>query len=156
MKSWINGEWGNIFFNRKSPGSSGKILCADVHKAHKKESVNKMLGNAWEKIKANPEMIIRSFKKCGITTAADGSEDDQVHIEGVEGYAMPLPEKEFHLESSSDDDDNDENYMLCYFSSYCVVSNNEEQTNSCNWLFCLKKCKLFLLFIFMYKPTPFS
>ena len=33
MKCWINEEWGNMFFNPATPESSGKILCADVHRA---------------------------------------------------------------------------------------------------------------------------
>ena len=33
MKCWINEEWGNMFFNPTTPESSGKILCADVHRA---------------------------------------------------------------------------------------------------------------------------
>lgn len=52
-------------------------------------------------------MVIRSFVKCGITTNVDGSEDDQVNIRELEGYKMPLPEEEFHLETSSEEDDDD-------------------------------------------------
>ena len=29
---------------------------------------------------------MRSFKKCGISTAADGSEDFEIHLEGFEDY----------------------------------------------------------------------
>ena len=67
----------------------------------------KWVGNAWEKLYENKDMIIRSFVKCGITSNVDGSEDDQVNIRGLEGYKMPLPEEEFHLETSSEEDDDD-------------------------------------------------
>ena len=43
MESWINEEWGNIFFNTATPGSSGKILCADLHIAQQTDTVKKML-----------------------------------------------------------------------------------------------------------------
>ena len=33
-------------------------------------------------------MIERSFKKCGISVAADGSEDFEIHLEGVENYRV--------------------------------------------------------------------
>ena len=33
-------------------------------------------------------MIVRSFKKCGISIAADGSEDFEVHLEGLEDYQV--------------------------------------------------------------------
>ena len=34
-------------------------------------------------------MIVRSFQKCGISTALDGSEESLVNIEGVANYKMP-------------------------------------------------------------------
>ena len=50
-------------------------------------------------------MVIRSFKKCGITTNVDGTENHEVDIRGLDGYIMPLPEEEFHLETDSDSED---------------------------------------------------
>lgn len=171
MKQWVCEEWGNIFTNPVSPGSSGKILVADVHTAQQTDEVKRLLvnkktvlvnvppgctsrvqpldvsvnkpfknlvreqfekhldenldkyvdgkltaserrvlttkwvANAWQKVSENKDMIIRSFVKCGITCKLDGSEDDQVNIRGLESYTMPLPEEEFHLESSDEDDD---------------------------------------------------
>ena len=43
MKCWINEEWGNMFFNPVTPESSGKILCADVHRAQQTATVKRML-----------------------------------------------------------------------------------------------------------------
>ena len=31
MKKWISEQWGNIFINPPTTGSTGKILVADVH-----------------------------------------------------------------------------------------------------------------------------
>ena len=54
----------------------------------------KWVGKAWEEISAK-DMIIRSFKKCGISVAVDGSEDDQINIETLNDYIV----------GESDDDD---------------------------------------------------
>ena len=180
-----------MFFNPATPESSGKMLCADVHRAQQTDTVKKMLqlqakkkilvnvplgctskvqpldvsinkpfkdymcvqfekhrnenlklylenkltasqrrvlitkwaADVWEKVKANKEMIIRSFNKCGITTAVDGSEDDQVNVEGIE-YVMPQPEEEFHLESSSEEDQGDDSGS----SSYDVLSSESDSS----------------------------
>ena len=36
----------------------------------------------------NKEMIVRSFKKCEISVAPDGSEDSEIHLEGLEDYQV--------------------------------------------------------------------
>ena len=46
------------------------------------------VGQAWEEISADKEMIIRSFKKCGISIPVDGSENSQVHIHCLKDYAI--------------------------------------------------------------------
>ena len=35
------------------------------------------------------DSIIRSFKKCGLSVALDGSENDEANIEGLPEYQMP-------------------------------------------------------------------
>ena len=44
-------------------------------------------------------MITRSFRKCGISIAVDGSEDEVININGVDDYTVGS------MESSDDDDD---------------------------------------------------
>ena len=46
------------------------------------------VGQAWEEVSANKEMLKRSFRKCGIALAIDGSQDDEINIEGVEMYEV--------------------------------------------------------------------
>lgn len=46
------------------------------------------VGEAWEELARNKEMIAQSFKKCGISVAADGSEDSEIHLEGLEDYQI--------------------------------------------------------------------
>ena len=43
MKTWINNDWGSVFFNPPTPGSDGKILIADVHRAQQTETVKRYL-----------------------------------------------------------------------------------------------------------------
>ena len=44
------------------------------------------VGDAWEELSKDSHIAVRSFKKCGISTAADGSEDFEIHLEGLEDY----------------------------------------------------------------------
>ena len=45
MKEWTANEWANYFTNPPTPGSSGKILVADVHRAQQTANVKKLLQN---------------------------------------------------------------------------------------------------------------
>lgn len=59
----------------------------------------KWVGQAWEELSAKKDMIIRSFKKCGISVPIDGSEDDDINIIGLEEYEVGASEDE-----ATDDD----------------------------------------------------
>ena len=50
--------------------------------------ISKWVGEAWEELSQNKEVAVRSFKKCGISVAADGSEDFEIHLEGLEDYEV--------------------------------------------------------------------
>ena len=56
--------------------SSGK------KRAPSKELVLQWVNKAWQEIPA--ELVIRSFKSCGISNALDGTEDDAVYEEESE------------------------------------------------------------------------
>ena len=70
--------------------------------------LTKWVGDAWEELLKNKDMIERSFKKCGISVAADGSEDFEIHFEGVEDYRVnaddALSDTEDSFACVSDDD----------------------------------------------------
>ena len=38
-KSWVSEDWGNRFLNPATPGSTGKILFPDIHRAQQTSSV---------------------------------------------------------------------------------------------------------------------
>ena len=46
MKDWIKTEWSNYFRNPPMPGSTGKILVADVHRAQQTTTVKTFLNRA--------------------------------------------------------------------------------------------------------------
>ena len=52
--------------------------------------LKKWVGAAWEELVQDKEIAVRSFKKCGISVAADGSEDFEIHLEGqgLEDYKI--------------------------------------------------------------------
>ena len=72
--------------------------------------MTKWVGKAWFKVGEMKDSIIRSFKKCGLSVALDGSENDEVSIEGLSEYQMPpvfVQDNEYVL----DDDDESEKKM---------------------------------------------
>lgn len=51
--------------------------------------LTKWIGMAsWAETSSKKEMIQRSFKKCGISVAIDGSEDKDINTEGLDGYTV--------------------------------------------------------------------
>ena len=66
--------------------------------------ITKWVSAAWSEMLKKEDMISRSFKKCGITLALDGSENADLNIiEGLEDYKMLPAEEayEFQLQSVS-------------------------------------------------------
>ena len=53
------------------------------------------VGQAWEEVSADKEMVKRSFRKCGIAVAIDGSEDSEINIPGIEDYAVEEDDDEY-------------------------------------------------------------
>ena len=71
-----------------------------------KELVLQWVNKAWQEIHA--ELVIRSFKSCGISNALDGTEDDAVYEEESESrdvlYADDELDNEFDTDSESEDE----------------------------------------------------
>ena len=51
--------------------------------------MTKWVGEAWSKVGKMKDSMILSFKKCGLSVALDGSENDEVNIEDLLEYQMP-------------------------------------------------------------------
>ena len=58
----------------------------DISASARRILFTQWVGQAWEEVSADKEMIIRRFKKCGIALAIDGSEDEEINIQGIDGY----------------------------------------------------------------------
>ena len=43
--------------------------------------LTKWVGSAWQEVSSKIEMIIRPFRKCGISLSIDGAEDDEINVE---------------------------------------------------------------------------
>lgn len=73
--------------------------------------ITKWVGEAWARHSQKKDMTKRAFKKCGVSTAIDGSEDSCISIRGLEGYTVRSAESEglFELDTSDDEYSDDEN-----------------------------------------------
>ena len=53
----------------------------------------KLVGDAWESVKKQKDLIKHSFKKYGLSRNLDSGEDALINIKNIVGYKMPLPER---------------------------------------------------------------
>ena len=78
----------------------------DINASERRILFTKWVGEAWERQSAKKEMVTRSFRKCGIAVAIDGSE---IYIEGIDDYAIEDEEdEEFTDEDPFDDIENED------------------------------------------------
>ena len=66
------------------------------------------VGNAWDQICSNGEMVKCSYKKCGMNVYIDGSENLLLHLKGIIEYVLPKPNEKFCVNSSTDKNDTSE------------------------------------------------
>ena len=74
-------------------------------RAPSKETVLRWIDRAWSEIPV--DLIVRSFKSCGINNALDGTEDDAVwdDEEGEADDADEAVDNEFETDSEAEDDE---------------------------------------------------
>lgn len=65
----------------------------------------KWVGAAWEEVSSNKDMIIHSFRVCGIAVAIDGSADSEIHIKDLEDYSIGSDESSDSAEEATDSDE---------------------------------------------------
>ena len=87
-------------------------------------SAGNWVGKAWTEVGSNRDMVVRSFKKCGISLSLDGSENGEVHIESIKEYELPTANEitEFELDSESEIEDDEDNFEV---TDSCSSSKNE-------------------------------
>ena len=71
--------------------------------------LTKWIGQAWEEVSANKDMVIRGFWKCGISIAIDGSEDNEINIKDLENYEIESDDDDPFATSDDDDSSSDGN-----------------------------------------------
>ena len=67
------------------------------------------VGQAWDEVSSDEEMVVRSFRKVGIALPIDGSEDkDEINITGLEDYVITEEDSDGDDESEEGEGDEDE------------------------------------------------
>ena len=70
--------------------------------------MTKWIGQAWEEVSTNKDAVVRGFKKCGISLAINGAEDDEINIDGIENDKVESDDDPFATSDDSDSStDND-------------------------------------------------
>jgi hypothetical protein len=72
-----------------------------INASERRVLFTKWVGAAWEELSSKTEMIVRSFEKCGISVAPDGSEDEKINVNGLEDYSV---ESDYDVESDDSED----------------------------------------------------
>ena len=67
----------------------GQYVDGKINASQRRVLMIKWVGEAWSKVGKMKNSTIRSFKKCDLSVALDGSENDEVNIEGLPEYQMP-------------------------------------------------------------------
>ena len=65
-----------------------------INASERRVLFTKWVGAAWEELSSKTDMIVRSFEKCGISVAPDGSEDEKINIIGLEDYNVESDDNE--------------------------------------------------------------
>jgi len=69
--------------------------------------LTKWIGQAWEQVAADKDMVIRGFKKCGVSVTIDGPEGNKIHIKDLKDYDVESDDDPFvssELEDGSESD----------------------------------------------------
>ena len=99
--------------------TKGKISASE-----RRALVTEWVGKAWTEVGSNRDMVVRSFKKCGISLSLDGSENGEIRIESIEEYESPTANEitEFELDSEDEIEDDEDNFEV---TDSCSSSKNE-------------------------------
>ena len=109
----VNGPYKNIvktLYEKHMQENLEKYVNSKFTASDRRVLMTKWCGQAWQEL--DSALVKRGFKKCGISTEVDGSENHLVRIENIPDYEMPINEsidsdEEYSL--LSDDDDSEPN-----------------------------------------------
>ena len=89
----------------------GQYVDGKINASQRRVLMTKWVGEVWSKVGKMKGSIIHSFKKCGLSVALDGSENDEFMIEGLPEYQMPsalVQDNEYVLDDDDDSEKEDE------------------------------------------------
>lgn len=89
------------------PKNSDYYVHGTIKVGEKRVLLTKWVGQVWEEISGNKDMICRSFRKCSIYLPINGSGDTDIHIEGLTDYTVGT-EHEDETEDETEDDTEDQ------------------------------------------------
>ena len=69
----------------------------EISASERRVLVTKWVGKATTEVGSNRDMVVRSFKKCGISLSLDGFENEEIHIESIEEYELPTAKSAFEI-----------------------------------------------------------
>ena len=90
----------NAFATQHLQEHLNKYLHGKFTAGEQRVHFTKWIGEVWAEMTSKQEMIQRAFRKCGISVAVDGSEDDEIHIEGLEDYTVDTDDE--HTDTGDD------------------------------------------------------
>ena len=109
------------------------MLNGKINASQRRVLITKWVGEAWSKVGKMKDSIIRSFKTCGLSVALDGSQNDEVNIEGLPEYQMPsafVQDNEYVLDDDNESEkegedkgnaENEEEYEILIHSDLPIV-----------------------------------
>ena len=62
-----------------------------INASQRRVLIKKLVGEEWSKFGKMKDFILHSFKRCGLSVALDGSESDEVNIEGCQNIKCHQP-----------------------------------------------------------------
>ena len=71
--------------------------------------MTKWCGKAWER--KSRSSVVNEFKKCGLNISVGGSENQEVNIEKIPSYQIPLDDDELKEEYTLHDDGDGDDYV---------------------------------------------
>ena len=84
-----------------------KLKVIQITASERRVIFTKWVGTAWEEISSKKDLIINSFKVCGISVAIDGSEDSKISIKDLEDYTVGSDDSSDSSDSEELTDDED-------------------------------------------------
>ena len=99
--------------------------------------LTKWLGQAWEEVSTDKDAVVRGFKKCKISVAVNGAEDDEINIKGFENYKVESDDDPFATSDDSDSSTDNDSLISALISGDEIeedgLNSSDEEDNGENF-----------------------